>query len=187
MLPGLLFASAVPEAARAQIHLTPSAIASAQEMSRSPQNAIKVEKPSGGGSADGDVVPGISLNELLAMAKAAKVDFAEIVQSRSQDEGAYVSGWSNGLPVKFYARDCRAESCIAITYFCFFGRQEGVDYKFVTAFNQSNLVKMVRTEDGQLTVSYAIRTFGGVTRKHMQEMTSLFVAAIKTAIDYRPS
>lgn len=184
---GALMGLALSAGASAQMTVAPSNQAVVEDMVRKSLEGIRIDKPVGGGSGpDGTaVIAGITLDDLLAMTKEAGVEKAEITETKEKTK--FVNGVSNGVATNFYAWDCKGETCVGVSYYAFFGKQDEVDEKFVTAFNVANMMKLVRHDNGNVVLLNTIKTYGGVTREHMQTMTTLFVKSIKTVIDFKPS
>lgn len=187
---GALLATGATMEASAQIRVAPPGYPRLQAMPGLADQGIKADKPAGGdaGSAPADktVVLGITLDDLLAMAKQAGVADAQIIES-SDKRTKLVAGTSQDVVVNFYAFECDKALCQAVGWYAFFGKQDEVDGRFAASFNGKYFTKLSKYEDGDVVLFYTVKTYGGVTRLHLQNMTTIFVQSIKTAIDFQPS
>lgn len=174
--------------ASAQLSVKPSDKAAIEDMARRSLDGIRIDKPvvgPGPQSQGSTVVGGVTLDEMLAMSKEAGLDNVEIREMKDQKK--FVVGNSNGVTASVYPWECKNETCSAVSYYAYFGKQDEVDDKFITAFNIANIMKLVRYDNGNVVLMNTLKAYGGVTREHVQQMTRLFVGAIKTVIDFKPS
>lgn len=163
----LLIASAVHGPARAQIRL---------------------DRPVGGGgpsAPSAGIVTGYTVDDALNLAKAA--GFANASIAVSDDKVKFVAGQVNGVDIAMYMLNCKEARCGGVRFYAYFGKQDTVDLTFINAFNLDYLAKLIKTKNGNLTLLFDATLYGGVTADHMKEMASIFVASIKSAMDYKPS
>lgn len=143
-------------------------------------------EPSPEDPAAAGVLARISIEDVLAIAKEAGI--ADAKKDTRKDNTDWVIGTANGVEISADPYECAKGSCRALTLAAYFGKQDSVDERFVTSWNIRKITKMIKFPDsGNVVMIYTLKLYGGVTRDHIKQMTEIFTASIKDAIEFKPS
>lgn len=148
----------------------------------------KLGSPGGGspgGAGSQTVYSDYSLDNILSMAKTVGIEKAEIKENDKKEK--YVSGEAHGLSTAVYREKCEGATCSVVSFYCYFGKQDSVDLKWINEYNRGYFAKLIQVGEGNITLEMNVLLFGGVTAEHIERLGKIFVASIKLAIDFKPS
>lgn len=141
--------------------------------------------PSGSPGGGQTVFSDYSLDQILAMAKASGFEKTEIRENDKKEK--YVSGEAHGLRTAVYREKCEGSTCSVVSFYCYFGKQDSVDLKWINEYNRGYFAKLIQVGEGNLTLEMNVLLYGGVTAEHIERLGKIFVASVKLAIDFKPS
>lgn len=169
--------------ASAQIDVRPLGAAAV----KAARDQIRMDRPAGdpAPAGGGELVTTFSPEQVAELAKKIGIQKVEFVEDKSW--GRLVTGEAHGVPVTLWPCDQNGR-CTMVSLHAYFGKQDGVDAKFVTAFNDRYITKLVKYDDtGRVTLHFNIPYWGGVTEEHIRTLASIFLSHVKAAIEFKPS
>ena len=132
----------------------------------------------------GGTIEALTLATALELAKQIGIEGAE--SAVNDDKTTSIFGQANGVPVEMSLGECDADCDASFTFYAKFGKQDNVDAVFANKFNVKNGTMLSVQDDGSLTLSYTMYLDGGVSEKHIVSVGQIFLAAIKSAIEFKP-